>query len=199
MPEQLVEIEATPYSGRAVRKSRLKEHAKWPEIHEAIVTSPLSAAELCVKFDLRTKNGAWAIKSVAKYRARILDQFKDLFEKGNELENHILRHEILKNFRHVFQCAAEGHEMAKSQEKIVGRGKNAKVVMAPDFPAMKEQQDSMAAVTQKLAELAGIGANAPQKPAPMYQDNRTLQILALPKSDGVPSRPPVKVIASKSA
>jgi hypothetical protein len=199
-PDTLPEITDTPYSTvKAPPANGLKRHVRWPEIHADIVTSSLTPREICEKYDLRTESGSLAVLRVSKYRKEVLEKYKDIFAAANELEQQAIRGEVLGKIRHVFDAAAQGHELAKSQKTLIGRGKNVTLVDAPDFSAMKEQQDSMLNAGTRLAELAGISGKAPAQ-APMYQDNRQVTILALPKQDGVSSRAPLKIVeAQKSA
>lgn len=198
-PSTLPEISDTPYSTlQRVEPPKFNRRKEWPQIHADIVTSPLTPKEICIKYDLRTERGTYAIIRVAQYRRKTLEKFKDLFAKANELEQQAIRGEVLGNHRHVFACAAEGHELAKSQKTQIGRGKNVTLIDAPDFNAMRSQQESMLNAATKLAEIAGVGPSAAPAPAPMYQDNRVLQVLALPKQENVPTRAPKVIEAHQS-
>lgn len=179
-------------------KNKFKGHERWPEIHADIVTSCLTPRQICEKYALRNENGSMPLVKVARYRQQILERYKDVFAKAHELEQQIIRDEVLGKMRHVYDCASEGHEMAKTQTRTVTpKGKDAIPfeVMTPDFAAMKMQQESMVSAASKLAEIVGIGPTAPVTPAPMYQDNRVLQVLAMPKS--VPSRAPLRIVEAQ--
>lgn len=197
----VIEISDTPYSNLPrVKPPTFKRHSQWPAIHADIVTSPLTPKQICEKYDLRTESGALAIIRVAKYRKATLEKFKDLFARANELEQQAVRSEVMGNIRQVFTSATETLELAKAQKDIIGRGQTSKIVDAPNFGAIKDQQEVMLNAATKLSEIAGVGPQPAQSAQPMYQDNRVLQIIGLPKQEGVNSRMPLKIVeAQKTA
>lgn len=198
-----MDLVAQPASYSALAKVRrpqlLRKHEQWPEIHSDVATSTLTPIEICRKYDLRGPSGSFAIQTVSRYRADLFEQYKDLFARAGELEQEMLRNEVLGKFRHVYDCASEGHDLAKSEKGVVGKGKNAEVVQRPNFSAMREQQDSMLAAAEKLALVVPTSRTA--APVQQHGAGTTINILALPKSEGVPQRgpAPVHVITSKSA
>jgi len=195
----LPEITDTPYSTLPPVKQKFNKHPKWAEIHADIVTSPLTPKQICEKYGLKTESGTLAIVRVARYRRNVLERHKELFARANELEQASIRSEILGNMRSIDGTAAEAIELAKHQKKIIGRGKNATEMEVPDFGAMKEHLEVRMNVNAKLAEIAGVAPQPQQQQAPVYQDNRVLQVLALPKQENVPARAPLRILDAKKA
>lgn len=188
----------------AEKKHVIFDHPRISDIRDALVPRLLGRRhaipleDLCEKFNIRRENGSLAVSELMRFEQKLKKALGGALEAAHEQERMMYRDKILGMFEKTFEVAATDHEMAMSQTKIIGKGRQKKEVPSPDFDAAKGCREDMNGVSKSLAEIALPKElpEAQQQGGNLFTGNKI--IMAMPKT--VPSRPPLRVIeAAKEA